>query len=359
MAQNPRSGKGADGTRGRQKRGATRTSPSPARSAGWDPSSDRIDPTELDDVELPPDIAIEAPAKRVPAPAADPKVSRGMDAPRPTRGEREGGRKRPGSAGRSPGRASQGRKAEGRGPGPEADDHPVIYGLHAVAFALKNPDRIITSLFLTENAQNKLADALDGRSVAITRVTPRDLDKRLGADTVHQGALAEVELLNEPSLEDLMMHAVDAGPIVLLDQVTDPHNVGAVLRSAAVFGAAGVAMTRRHSPPLWGTLAKSASGALELVPVALVQNLARALAALGDAGVRRIGLDGEGDVAIDAVDWSGPVALVLGAEGKGLRQSTREACDVIAKVPASGPIASLNVSNAAVVTLYEAARARK
>lgn len=241
----------------------------------------------------------------------------------------------------------------------EEAEEPVIFGLHAVAFALRNPDRIITSLLLTENAQNKLAEALAERSLPVTRVMPKDLDRRLGPDTVHQGALAEVEPLREPELADLIMSAADSGPILVLDQVTDPHNVGAVLRSAAVFGSAGLVMTRRHSPPLWGALAKSASGALELVPVALVQNLARGIAELKDAGVQCVGLDASGTTDIDGVEWSRPTALVLGAEGKGLRQSTRDACDLLARIPASGPINSLNVSNAAVISLYEAAKQRR
>ncbi|MEM9028366.1 MAG: 23S rRNA (guanosine(2251)-2'-O)-methyltransferase RlmB [Pseudomonadota bacterium] len=240
-----------------------------------------------------------------------------------------------------------------------APDSPVIYGLHAVAFALRNPDRTITSLALTENAEHKLRDALSERNLTIERVRPKDLDHRLGADTVHQGAMAHVELLPEPQLEDLVARTEQSGPIIVLDQVTDPHNVGAVVRSAAVFGAAGLVMTRRHSPPLWGALAKVASGALELVPITLVQNLARALDTLAELGVMRIGLDSEGAGSIEHCDWSRPSAVILGAEGRGLRPSTRAACDTLAQIGTRGPITSLNVSNAAVVTLYEAARLRR
>src|SRR5690606_22921047 len=148
------------------------------------------------------------------------------------------------------------------------------------------------------------------------------------------------------------------GPLIGLDQGTDPHNVGAILRSAAVLGASGLIMTRRHSPPLSGALAKAATGGLALFPVPLVASLVLALEEVGERGVRRIGLDGDGEITIDGADFAGAVALVLGAEGKGLRRLTRESCDVLARVPAAGSFASLNVSNAAAVALYAAARAR-
>jgi 23S rRNA (guanosine2251-2'-O)-methyltransferase len=239
------------------------------------------------------------------------------------------------------------------------DQGPVrLYGIHAVAAALANPAREIGRLLLTDNAENRLAPAITARKARPQKVTPRDLDRLLGADTVHQGALLETADLEEPTLEDLATACVDRGPLIVLDQVTDPHNVGAILRSAAVLGAGGLIMTRRHSPPLSGALAKAASGGLEVVPVTLVGNLARALEELGELGVRRIGLDGDGDITINAADFTGAVALVLGAEGKGLRRLTRESCDILARVPAAGGFASLNVSNAAAVALYAAARAR-
>ncbi len=330
---------------GPRRPGAKRNQP----DKSWAPEGDVIDPDELADVDIPDDIAVDrtalttAPDRTAITTARDRKPHRTAE---PAGGERQG-RGRPGEPRRGP------------KPAQDAEDPAtLIFGIHAIAFALDNPQRIITGLHLTENAEAKLAQGLAGRTVSITRVRPRDLDRRLGPDTVHQGALAEVEPLDPVALDDLIVRAADAGPIVLLDQVTDPHNVGAVLRSCAVFGATGLVMTRRHSPPLGGALAKAASGALELVPVALVQNLANTLRALGAAGVRRIGLDGAGEAPIDRIDWAGPTALVLGAEGKGLRAATRDLCDVIARIPSTGPIASLNVSNAAVVTLYEAQRAR-
>jgi len=243
------------------------------------------------------------------------------------------------------------------------DGVELIYGLHATEFALSNKLRTVTAVFATENAERKLKAVLEPRQLTLTRVSPRDLDKRLGGDTVHQGILLEVEPLETPSLNETIAKAKAANlPIVVLDQVTDPHNVGAALRSCAVFGATGLVMTHRHSPPLGGTLAKSASGALDLVPVCLVQNLAKAVSELQEHNFMVIGLDGESehrllDVAI--AETERPVALVLGAEGKGLRELTRQSCDELCRIGGDGPIASLNVSNAAAVALHLAAMQRR
>jgi 23S rRNA (guanosine2251-2'-O)-methyltransferase len=237
------------------------------------------------------------------------------------------------------------------------DRQTLIFGIHAVEAALANPQRKLRRLSLTDNAEIRLRPALAARQATHERALPRDLDRRLGADTVHQGALLETEPLPEPDLRELAEGAARR-PIVVLDQVTDPHNVGAILRSAAVFGAAGVVMTRRHSPPLDGALAKSASGGLEHVPVALVQNLARALAELKELDFIVIGLDGEADDRLEDIDWPERAALVLGAEGKGLRQLTRDSCDRLARIATDGPLASLNVSNAAAVALHLAAMRR-
>jgi 23S rRNA (guanosine2251-2'-O)-methyltransferase len=227
----------------------------------------------------------------------------------------------------------------------------LIFGIHAVEAALHNRRRPIHAILLTDNARHRLERALAERGINPQRVTPRELDRRLGPDTVHQGALIETEPLPEPALDDVAAGAA-SGPLLVLDQVTDPHNVGAVLRSAAVFGAAGVVMTRRHSPPLAGALAKSASGALELVPVVLVPNLARALQRLRELDYTRLGLDGGAEHLLEDEPLSGPVAFVLGAEGKGLRQLTRESCDRLCRIAAAGPISSLNVSTAAAVALH-------
>ena len=245
------------------------------------------------------------------------------------------------------------------GPLPPPEDDAVcrLYGMHAVEAALKNPARKVLRLMLTENAERRLIEAIGPLAHAVERASPRDLDKLLGADTVHQGAMLETEDLPEPAFEALAKNA-NGRPLIVLDQVTDPHNVGAILRSAAVFGAAGLVMTRRHSPPLHGALAKSASGALELVPIARVQNLSRALEDLKTAGFTVVGLDGAAPDAIEDLDWRAPTALVMGAEGKGLRDLSAKTCDRIARITTDGPIASLNVSNAAAIALHTAALAR-
>jgi 23S rRNA (guanosine2251-2'-O)-methyltransferase len=258
------------------------------------------------------------------------------------RGKRESGRRQ------GPDRGRQ-RGGEGWGSA-RADDRIEIYGFHAAEAALANPKRRINAVLATENAIHRLAPLLAARNLAPEPVNPRDLDRRLGPDAVHQGLLIEAEPLDNPTLADLV--SGKPGILVVLDQVTDPHNVGAILRSAAAFGALGLIMTARHSPPLTGVLAKAASGALEHVPVALVPNLSRALAELADLGADRVGLDGEGSETIEGYVVEGPVALVLGAEGRGLRHLTRESCDRLARITTSGPLASLNVSNAAAVALH-------
>jgi 23S rRNA (guanosine2251-2'-O)-methyltransferase len=234
---------------------------------------------------------------------------------------------------------------------PERDEHLLIFGIHAVEAALANPNRIIRKVSLSANAERRLQHSLAARQLVHERVLPKDLDRRLGHDTVHQGALIEAEPLPEPTLAGLTRQMADR-PLLVLDQVTDPHNVGAILRSAAVFGAAGLIMTRRHSPPLDGALAKAASGALEHVPVALVQNLARALDELKQLGVMVVGLDGTASEHLDRALWPGQVALTLGAEGRGLRELTRSSCDRLYRIATDGPLDSLNVSNAAAVALY-------
>ena len=239
------------------------------------------------------------------------------------------------------------------------EEELLIWGTHAVEAALANPERAVRKLWLTENAAHRMAEALGARGLSAEHVSPKDLDRRLGPDTVHQGALIEVEPLPEPDLERLAEAAETTGPLVVLDQVTDPHNVGAILRSAAAFGSGGLVMTRRHSPPLGGALAKAASGALEVVPIALVQNLSRALAELGELAFTTIGLDGGAEEMLEDQPLTGRVALVMGAEGKGLRQLTRESCTRLARIATPGAFGSLNVSNAAAVSLHLAAMARR
>ena len=240
------------------------------------------------------------------------------------------------------------------------ENGPVrLFGVHAVEAALRNPARQIERLMVTDNAEHRLEEALQARQAKAQRVTPRDLDRLLGADTVHQGVCLETQALPEPELEDVARRAQEAGPIVVLDQITDPHNVGAILRTAAAFSASGLIMTRRHSPPLSGTLAKSASGALEFVPVVLVANLARTMGELQEMGVRRLGLSGDGPTSLEGEALTGALALVLGAEGKGLRRLTRDLCDAVCRIDIEAAIGSLNVSNAAAIALHLIAMRRR
>ncbi|MBR0952903.1 23S rRNA (guanosine(2251)-2'-O)-methyltransferase RlmB [Bradyrhizobium canariense] len=228
-------------------------------------------------------------------------------------------------------------------------DGPVIlYGWHTVTMALANPQRQIRKLTLTENAARRLADENIATPVTPEIVRPQEIDRLLSPDAVHQGLLAEADPLPSPDIEDLEQD----GMVLVLDQITDPHNVGAILRSAAAFAVKAIVTTARHSPEATGVLAKAASGALELVPMVTVQNLARALTTLNELGFQTVGLDSEGSADLSEVTLREPLALVLGAEGKGLRQLTRETCSVVARLDMPGEIKSLNVSNAAVLSLY-------
>jgi 23S rRNA (guanosine2251-2'-O)-methyltransferase len=229
----------------------------------------------------------------------------------------------------------------------------VLYGWHTVTAALTNPNRRIRRLLATENALRRLADEGIAAPIAPEVMRPDALAARLTADAVHQGLIAEADPLPSPAIEDLPA----SGIVLVLDQITDPHNVGAILRSAAAFAVAAVVTTARHSPEATGVLAKSASGALELVPIILVQNLARALAALKERGFLTVGLDSEAPDDLAAIALREPLALVLGAEGKGLRQLTGATCDRLARLALPGALKSLNVSNAAALALYVASRA--
>ncbi|MDQ8697717.1 23S rRNA (guanosine(2251)-2'-O)-methyltransferase RlmB [Hyphomicrobium sp. LHD-15] len=261
------------------------------------------------------------------------------------------------------GRPQTGRAQTGRAPSAgraQVDDGIVrLFGSHAVEAALNNPRRRVFRLLATENAERRLADVIAAKGVIIDRATPGDLDHLLGTDTVHQGLLLEAEPLPEPSLDELVDRAREWGPVVLLDHVTDPHNAGAVLRSAAAFGSAGLIMTRRHSPPLNGVLAKAASGALDIVPVLPVQNLAKTMLELKERGFRLIGLEGTSTTRLEDEAFGDLTALVLGAEGKGLRELTAQTCDSLVSITTAGALASLNVSNAAAVALHWAALARR
>src|SRR6202166_933210 len=251
--------------------------------------------------------------------------------------------------GKAPG---QGREPGGRPPSRDRDAKPdgpaILYGWHTVAAALANPQRHIRKLLLTENAARRLADENIDTKVTPEIVRPSLIDQRLGPDAVHQGLLAEADPLPSPDIDTLAQEGI----VLVLDQITDPHNVGAIMRSAAAFAVKAIVTTARHSPEATGVLAKSASGALELVPLVTVQNLARALTEMNEQGFMTVGLDSQGSENLGSIALQQPLALVLGAEGKGLRQLTRETCSVVARLDMPGEIKSLNVSNAAVLALY-------
>jgi 23S rRNA (guanosine2251-2'-O)-methyltransferase len=254
--------------------------------------------------------------------------------------------------GKDPNKAGKGRDF-GRRPGrrdreASPDDQVILYGWHTVVAALANPQRQIRKLLLTENAARRLADDKIDTRVTPEIVRPELIDHRLGPDAVHQGLLAEAEPLPSPDIGTLAQQGI----VLVLDQITDPHNVGAILRSAAAFAVKAIVTTARHSPDATGVLAKSASGALELVPMVTVTNLARALNELNDQGFMTVGLDSQGSDNLSAMPLQQPLALVLGAEGKGLRQLTRDTCSAVARLDMPGAIKSLNVSNAAVLALY-------
>lgn len=239
----------------------------------------------------------------------------------------------------------------------EAKETVWLFGLHAVRDALMNPKREKLRLVVTKNALDKLEEAVAFAGIEPEIADPRRFEVPIDEGSVHQGAAMEVKPLNWGKLADVAISGEGLPLIVLLDRVTDPHNVGAVLRSAEVFGARAVVAPRHHSAPETGALAKTASGALERQPYLKVTNLAEAMDELKTMGYVLIGLDGEGTVDLGAAladAGKRAVALVLGAEGPGLREKTRETCDVIARIPFAGAFGSLNVSNAAAVGLYAA-----
>ncbi|ODT15441.1 MAG: 23S rRNA (guanosine(2251)-2'-O)-methyltransferase RlmB [Mesorhizobium sp. SCN 65-12] len=226
-----------------------------------------------------------------------------------------------------------------------------LYGLHTVRAALDNPRRKIRNMLVTRNAAERLSITdIAALPFKAEMVEPKDIDRITGSDAVHQGVLIEAEPLRPKRLDALG----DTHLVLVLDQVTDPHNVGAILRSAVAFGAGALITTARHSPQESGVLAKSASGALEHIDQIEVKNLADALGELHEAGFQTIGLDSDGPAELEKTFAGDKIALVLGAEGKGLRQKTRETVTSLARLDMPGAIRSLNVSNAAAVSLYAA-----
>lgn len=231
---------------------------------------------------------------------------------------------------------------------------PRLYGRHAVLAALDNPNRVIRKIWGTRDVINQLDLPAN---LPIVFADGADMARMVPGDAPHQGIVAEVEPLDDAWLDEVLKEGEDNNrPILVLDQVTDPHNVGAIIRSALAFDALAIVTQDRHSPPESGVLARAACGGLEQLPWVRVVNLARALDELAEAGYWRIGLDGEADQTLDqALAKTGKVALVLGAEGDGLRHNSMAHCDMLAKLPISSKMESLNVSNAAAVALYAVA----
>jgi 23S rRNA (guanosine2251-2'-O)-methyltransferase len=267
----------------------------------------------------------------------------------------EGRRAPPDARGSSPRRAGTrgGQEASGadrgRGGGSRGApaDRVLLYGYHAVREALRSSRRETIRLWATQAAAEKLAPEIAAAGVETRIADLQDIARRLPAEAVHQGLLLEARPLPALDLSDIPTNGV----VLALDQVTDPHNVGAIVRTAAAFGLDAIVTTERHSPDLAGVLAKSASGGLEHVPIVTVVNLARALDELGEMGFLRVGLDSDGPASLAHTTLSRPLCLALGAEGKGLRRLTRERCDALARIDMPGPIKSLNVSNACAVAL--------
>ena len=254
-------------------------------------------------------------------------------------------------------RGRAGRMQGGRGSGRASAGAVRLWGRHAVEAALINPDRTPRRLWGTREAIQEMLDAHDAElpsSLPVEYAQAADLGRLVARDAPHQGLVLECDALPDVALDEIL-EVADGRVLVLLDQVTDPHNIGAVLRSCAAFGAAAVITQDRHAPPESGVIAKSASGALEIVPWARVVNLARALEAIAEAGYWRIGLDGASKDTFPGALPSGPVALVLGAEGDGLRHNVIQHCDATARLPIARAIESLNVSNAAAIALYAVA----
>ncbi|KTT68817.1 23S rRNA (guanosine(2251)-2'-O)-methyltransferase RlmB [Sphingomonas sanguinis] len=241
----------------------------------------------------------------------------------------------------------------GHRPSQASSNRPRFWGRHAVTAALANPNRTVRKIWGTREA---LA-ALDLPPILpVTFADAADLGRLVPSDAPHQGLVAEVDPLEDIWLGDLLHEVQDnQRPLVVLDQVTDPHNVGAILRSAAAFDAVGIVTQDRHAPPESGTVARSASGALETVPWVRVVNLARALEEIAEAGFWRIGLTGHANQTLAQAMGTQRICIVLGAEGEGMRQNTEAHCDELAKLPISSKVESLNVSNAAAIALYAVA----
>ena len=254
-------------------------------------------------------------------------------------------------------RGRAGRMQGGRGSGRASTGQVRLWGHHAVEAALKNPERRHHKLWATREAIEQLDGELP-QDFTVEYAGMPDLDRLVARDAPHQGLVLDCAALDDVFLDQVLKAEPDR-PLLVLDQVTDPHNVGAILRSAAAFGAAAIVTQDRHAPPEGGVIGKAASGALEVVPWVRVVNLARALEDMAAAGYWRIGLAGEAETTLAQALPAGPVALVLGAEGPGMRHNVASHCDALARLPIGEDMESLNVSNAAAIALYAVATASK
>lgn len=250
-------------------------------------------------------------------------------------------------------RGRAGRMQGGRGSGRAGKGAVRLWGRHAVEAALMNPDRVHRKLWATHDGVDSLNGELPS-DFPLEYAGPEDLGRLVARDAPHQGLVLECDPLEDLHLDEVLT-GDPARPLVVLDMVTDPHNVGAILRSAAAFNAAALVTQDRNAPSESGALAKAASGALETVPWVRVVNLSRALEEMAEAGYWRIGMAGEAEATFGAVLPAGPVAIVLGAEGEGLRHNVAQHCDALARLPISEAMESLNVSNAAAIALYAVA----
>ena len=245
----------------------------------------------------------------------------------------------------------------GRAQPAASDDEVWLYGVHAVMAALNNPRRKAKKVLVSP----EMAKSMTGKLPPVSQIIDRpEFERWLPPGAVHQGIAALFPPLVDFTIENLLAMAEkrERAAVVLLDQVTDPHNVGAILRSAAAFGALAVVVQDRHSPQETGVLAKSASGALEIVPILRVVNISRTLAELKEAGFWCVGLDASAKPTLADADLNGKTVLVLGSEGDGMRRLTKENCDFLVRLPMSGGMESLNVSNATAIALYEWARGK-
>ncbi|GJL85910.1 MAG: hypothetical protein DHS20C02_16850 [Micavibrio sp.] len=244
--------------------------------------------------------------------------------------------------------------------GQKKQDRPSLYGFHAVREAWLNPGRAVDNLYITDHARKGFEQTiLEAKGKGLRRPQPVDVDKRklekmLPRDAVHQGLALAASDLDEINVQDFVIRAEkkDRTVLVMLDQVTDPHNVGAILRSACAFGVDGMILQRKHAPDIDGVLAKTACGGIEHVPVAYETNLSRSIETLQEGGFFVIGLSEHGEKTLNEIDAPEKTLLVLGSEGLGIRRLVRENCDELVRLPTSGPIQSLNVSNAASVALF-------